>query len=262
MNLEAVQWLSFRAALERGVGIPLGQYKEAQMKRRLASLMERRGYSSWAEFEQGIIGNSTLLADVHDTLTINVSEFFRQPDRFDDLRNVHIPNLLKVRERLRFWSAGCSIGCEPYSLAMMLDEMDAASAHTILGTDIDLRSLRQSRDGSGYSSAEVRGVPPALCAKYLTRAGETYAVNDALKRRLSFRRHDLLSDPYPNGVDVILCRNVVIYLTDEAKQHIYSGFAKALRPGGLLFVGGSEMIMKPQQIGFRSTGLGMYQRAA
>jgi chemotaxis protein methyltransferase CheR len=79
---------------------------------------------------------------------------------------------------------------------------------------------------------------------------------------VTFRRHDLLKDPYPSDLDLILCRNVVIYFTDEAKQHIYAGFSRALRPGGVLFVGGSEMIMRSGDIGLRTAGVNLYQRAA
>jgi chemotaxis protein methyltransferase CheR len=90
--------------------------------------------------------------------------------------------------------------------------------------------------------------------------GGTFKVTEDLKRRITFRRHDLLSDPYPQDLDMILCRNVVIYFTDVAKAYIYDGFAKALRPGGLLFIGGSEMIMRSSELGFKSAGTSMYQR--
>jgi chemotaxis protein methyltransferase CheR len=259
---ENQHWVSFRKALERAIGVPLGQYKEPQMKRRLASIMARRGFGDWAAFEKGIASDGQLLGDVRDTLTINVSEFFRQADRFEELRSKHIPNLLKERKALKFWSAGCSVGCEPYTLAMLLDEMDPKSGHTILATDVDLPILARAKAGKGYPAAEVRSVPGPILAKYMTSDGTSYSVNESLKRRITFRRHDLLSDPYPTDLDVILCRNVVIYFTDEAKQHIYSGFAKALRPGGLLFVGGSEMIMRSHEIGFRTSGTSMYHKAA
>jgi chemotaxis protein methyltransferase CheR len=259
---EDPQWLAFRRALERAIGVPLGQYKEPQMKRRLASIMTRRNIPGWPEFDKAIAADPKLLNDVRDTLTINVTEFFRQPERFIDLQKVFIPRLLAERKTLKFWSAGCSTGCEPYSLSMILNEVDPRGAHTIIATDVDMPILSRAREGKGYVPAEVRGIPPTLLKKYMTFDGSTYAVNDELKRRISFRRQDLLSDPYPADVDVILCRNVVIYFTDVAKQQIYGGFARALRPGGLLFIGGSEMIMRSGEIGFRAAGTNIYQRAA
>lgn len=259
---EDAQWLAFRRALERAIGVPLGQYKEPQMKRRLASVMTRRGISGWPQFEKAIAADQQLLSDVRDTLTINVSEFFRQPDRFIELQNKWFPQLLKEKRSLKIWSAGCSVGCEPYTLAMILNEVDPRGTHTIIATDVDMPILARARDGSGYLPTEVRSVPPALLKKYFVEEDNTFRVTDEIRRKVTFRRQDLLSDPYPSDLDVILCRNVVIYFTDEAKQHIYNGFAKALRPGGLLFIGGSEMIMRSGDMGFRTAGTSMYQRAA
>jgi chemotaxis protein methyltransferase CheR len=260
--LEARQWLTFRGTLERAIGVPLGQYKEPQMKRRLGSLMQRRGFADWDAFTVAIRMDGALLATVRDTLTINVSEFFRQSDRFDELRDVHLPRLMQSRRALKIWSAGCSIGCEPYTLAMILDGIDPSSPHSIIATDVDVPILARAQAGAGYLPAEVRAVPPALLVKHFTTDGATYAVHPALKRRITFKRHDLLSDPYPKDLDMILCRNVVIYFTDDAKKHIYAGFAEALRPGGVLFVGGSEMIMRSQELGLRTNGTSMYQKAA
>lgn len=259
---EDPQWLAFRRALERAIGVPLGQYKEPQMKRRLASIMTRRGLDGWPAFEKAIAADHKLLGDVRDTLTINVSEFFRQADRFQELQAKWLPALIRERKHLKIWSAGCSIGCEPYTLAMILNELDPRGNHSILATDVDMPILARAREGNGYLPSEVRAVPPALLKKYFTPEGETFRVADEIRRKVNFRRHDLLSDPYPADLDMILCRNVVIYFTDEAKQHIYKGFAKALRPSGLLFIGGSEMIMRSGEIGFRTAGTSMYQRAA
>jgi chemotaxis protein methyltransferase CheR len=256
------QWLSFRTTLERAIGVPLGQYKEPQMRRRLASVMTRRGVAGWPEFEKSIMADPNLLGVVRDTLTINVSEFFRQPERFLELQTRWLPELLSRKRQLKIWSAGCSVGCEPYSLAMILNELDPKGAHLIIATDVDMPILARARDGAGYLPSEVRGVPPALLRKYFVEEDNAFRVTDEIRRKVTFRRQDLLSDPYPSDLDMILCRNVVIYFTDEAKKHIYAGFSKALKPGGILFIGGSEMIMRSGDIGFRTAGTNMYQRAA
>ena len=146
---------------------------------------------------------------------------------------------------------------------MILNEIDPTGAHSIVATDVDVPILNRAREGKGYLASEVRSVPAPLVKKYfIEEPSGTFRVTEELKRRITFRRQDLLSDPYPQDLDVILCRNVVIYFTDEAKTHIYNGFAKALRPGGLLFIGGSEMIMRSSDIGFRSAGTNLYLRAA
>lgn len=257
------EWLDFRGSLEKAIGVPLAQYKEPQMKRRLASIMTRRAIGEWPDFQKAIATDKKLLDDVRDTLTINVSEFWRQPDRFIELQKTWIPRLMESKRPLKFWSAGCSIGCEPYSLAMILNEIDPNGSHSIVATDVDMPILNRAREGSGYLPAEVRSIPPALLKKYMVEEKDgTFRVAPELKRRITFRRQDLLSDPYPKDLDAILCRNVVIYFNDEAKQHIYQGFSNALRPGGLLFIGGSEMIMRSADLGFRTAGTSMYQRAA
>ena len=256
------EWLKFRGSLEKAIGVPLGAYKEPQMKRRLANIMTRRALNGWPGFARAIAADAALLTEVRDTLTINVSEFFRQADRFVELQRSFIPALMRERKQLKIWSAGCSIGCEPYTLSMLLNEADPRGAHSVLATDVDLPILNRARTGAGYLPGEVRAVPPALLKKYLVEEEGTYRVTDEVKRRVTFRRHDLLSDPYPADQDMILCRNVVIYFTDEAKQYIYNGFARALRPGGLLFLGGSEMIMRSADLGLKAASTSIYQKAA
>ncbi len=256
------EWLKFRGVLEKAIGVPLGAYKEPQMKRRLAAIMTRRGIDGWPAFARAIATEGPLLTEVRDTLTINVSEFFRQADRFVELQRTFIPALIRERKLLKIWSAGCSIGCEPYTLSMVLNEVDPRGTHSVLATDVDLPILNRARSGIGYLPGEIRGVPPALLKKYFVDENGTYRVTDEVKRRVTFRRHDLLTEAYPADQDMILCRNVVIYFTDEAKQHIYNGFARALRPGGLLFVGGSEMIMRSSDLGLKAASTSIYQKAA
>lgn len=258
---EQKEWLAFRAALARAIGVPLDQYKEPQMKRRLANIMTRRKIEGWPAFTRAL-ANAELLNDVRDTLTINVSEFYRQSDRFLDLQARFLPELMKQRRALKIWSAGCSIGCEPYTLSMILNELDPRGNHQIIATDVDLPILNRARGGDGYLPTEVRSVPKEILRKYFVFDGKSYTVTDDVKRRITFKRHDLLKEAYPTGLDLILCRNVVIYFNDEAKSQIYRGFAESLRPGGYLFVGGSEMIMGSTEIGFRAASTSIYRRAA
>lgn len=257
-----IDWLAFRTSLEKAVGVPLWQYKQPQMRRRLNSLMHRHRINDWPAFTKAIAENITILQQVQDTLTINVSEFYRQADRFIDLQERILPAMLASKKRLRIWSAGCSIGCEPYTLSILLDQIDPSGTHQIVATDVDQPILARAKEGTGYYPSEVRAVPPEILKKYFVFDGDTYRVIDALKKRITFQKHDLLKDPYPADLDLILCRNVVIYFTEEAKKHIYTGFADALRPGGMLFVGGSEMIMRSHELGLRASGTSIYLKAA
>ncbi len=253
-------WEAFRATLERTTGVPLWQYKEPQMKRRLANLMRTYAPKGWLAFADVIKHDATVLEVVRDTLTINVSEFFRQPARYADLQNKYIPELLAERPRLKIWSAGCSIGCEPYSLAILLSELDPRGRHTITATDVDGIALAQARAGNDYAEDEVRSVPAALRDRYLTRDGVSYTVDPALRRLIQFRKHDLLKEPYPDDLDMVVCRNVIIYFREEAKKTVFDGFANSLRMGGLLFIGGSEMIMRPGDLGLKAAATGMYRK--
>ncbi len=253
-------WQAFQRKLEGAIGIPLAHYREPQMKRRLATLMRRLKLADWPDFSRAL-RDDAVLEEIRHTLTINVSEFFRQPDRFEELRQVHFPALLAERPRLKLWSAGCSIGCEPYTLAILLQELSPDAHHSVLATDVDFGARSQAREGS-YSPADVRSVPSALLEKYFEFDGERYLVRAALKRQVTFRHHDLLNDDYPTELDLVLCRNVVIYFTDEAKMRIHERFAASLRPGGLLFVGGSEMLAHPGDYGLVSAATGFYHKAA
>ncbi len=255
-------WETFLAALEQTIGVPLAQYKEAQMKRRLNSVMTRNGITDWASFTKTLRQDGELLTVVRDTLTINVSEFFRQPERFQELEKNVLKQLMKGGRPLSIWSAGCSVGCEPYTLAMILDSIDPHGKHKILATDVDMPAMDRAKEGTGYPSAEVKSVPYRYLKKYFEQDGDSYGVVESIKSKITFRRHDLLKDPYPKNVDLIVCRNVVIYFKNDAKTHIYNGFASALRPDGMLFIGGSEMIMGSRDIGLNTTSTSMYQRAA
>lgn len=254
-------WIRFRSALEQALGVPLTAYKEPQLRRRLGSLAHRLGLESWSEFAARLT-DAEVLDRIRDTLTINVSEFFRQPERFLELRDRFLPQLLAVRPHLRIWSAGCSVGCEPYTIAMILHALTPGRRHFLLATDVDFAALARARSGRGYLPHEVRSVPDEYRQYLIPEPDGTWSVREDVRELVTFRHHDLLKDPYPADLDLIVCRNVVIYFTEEAKQRVYEGFARALRPGGLIFVGGSELILHPRAFGFTPQSIGIYGRAA
>jgi chemotaxis protein methyltransferase CheR len=206
-------------------------------------------------------------------LTINVSAFFRDPERWQTLRQKVVPDLLAAAaagERakginlpvphLRVWSAGCSIGMEPYSLVMLFEELTPNRRHYLLATDLDRGALIKAKARGPYTADEVQNVNPAQRAKHFQPGGPPYFVTETLAKRVEFRELDLLADPFVPGMDLIICRNVVIYFTEEAKAKLYRRFFDALRPGGVLFVGGTEVISHSSDIGFRSYGISFYQR--
>jgi len=230
--------------------IDLDNYKERQMRRRLTSFLERANPPDVGAFFNNVEKEDKTLQELKDFLTINVSEFFRDEHQFQKLENVILPELLKNRTRIKLWSAGCSIGAEPYTLAIMMEKIMPGSSHTIIATDLDETILKQARAGGPYAQQDVRNVKPDHLARYFRNEDGKYWVVDKIRDRVKFKRHNLLSDPYEENCDLILCRNVVIYFTDAAKSKINRGFHNSLREGGILFIGGSEIIFDSAQIGF------------
>lgn len=240
-----------RVLLKRG-SVDLLAYKERQMIRRLEGYIRREGYGSLTDLARRIERDDEAFDRLRAFLTINVSEFFRNPEQYEYLAKNVLPRLLEEFGSLRIWSAGCSIGAEPYSVAMLLDELDPHGRHEILGTDVDEWVLETARQGE-YSEKLLVSVTPERKARYFTRVGEErWAVIPEIRRRVRFAVHDLLRDSYPQRQHLILCRNVVIYFKDDAKREIFRRFSESLVPGGVLMLGATESVLHAREIGLRS----------
>lgn len=248
----------FRKAVFDLTGIDLDCYKGTQMERRLQTIMRRVGVADLGAYARLLSATPSRVKEFQDFLTINVSEWVRNPEKFDELQKLILPELLKRSPRLKIWSAGCSNGSEPYSVAMLLDEIDPASRHHLLATDLDEEILKAARAGV-YTDKDIRGVSVARRNRYFVQEGDKFIVKPELRSRVNFERQNLLSDPFPTDVDLILCRNVVIYFTEEAKDELYRRFHKALKPGGILFVGGTESLLKARELGYASVSPFFYR---
>lgn len=242
-------------------GIDLNFYKDAQMQRRLNTFLLRSKHDSWQNYFKDIRADSGELRKLKDYLTINVSSFFRDTEKYKALKETVLTELLHGHPKLRVWSAGCSRGQEPYSIAMMLAELTGDfRRHYILATDLDRSALDAAQAGGPYTDDDVAHVSPLLRQRYFSTRDGKHWVNDELKRRITFRQQNLLADRFETNFDLIICRNVVIYFTAPVKDKLYQDFYKALRPGGILFVGGTEIVPKATDIGFRSAGISFYRR--
>ncbi|WP_010273849.1 CheR family methyltransferase [Paenibacillus senegalensis] len=227
--------------------IDLNLYKEAQMKRRLTMFRQKKGFASFQTLLGEMRTNKQLLNEMLDRMTINVSEFFRNPERWSTLeKEFVIPMLQKLPDgsKLKFWSAACSSGEEPYTLMMLLDRLGAVNKSEVLATDLDKAILNKAMQGS-YVERALREVSSDLRKLYFTYDQGMYHFSPQLKSKVVFRQHNLLEDSFENGFDLIICRNVMIYFTEEAKRKLYQKFATALKPGGILFVGSTEQIFTP-----------------
>lgn len=243
-------WELFKQKFFAKSNINLNDYKPAQMQRRITNLMTRNGISTYVDFFGLIDKDAKMYKEFIDYLTINVTEFFRTPEKFEELEKKVLPELLSRSSKLNIWSAGCSIGAEPYSLAMILDELTPGVKHRILASDLDIEMLAKAKAGV-YQPAELKAIAPARLDKYFKMVNGNYVLRDDIKSRVEFTKHNLLLDSFESGFDLILCRNVVIYFTEEAKDGLYRRFLASLKPGGVLFVGGTEAILNFREIGYQ-----------
>ena len=241
----------FKSLMYHKTGIDLRCYKEQQMKRRLKSLYEKRGYQSFDEYFQAIEQDRSLLHEFLDRMTINVSEFYRNASRWDCLKDHILPELMRKAPSLKVWSAACSTGEEPYTLAMILDLLTPGRRHDILATDLD-KVVLQKAENAVYCVQSLHKLPKVYVDKNFIKRDELYQVKPEIKRLVKFKQHNLLEVEYPAQLDLIICRNVLIYFTEDAKNEIIEKFSKALKPGGVLFIGSTEQIFSPKQYKFNS----------
>ena len=242
--------------------IDLDSYKSQQMRRRLDAFFAHTGAKNVVDYGHMLEQNQNILDELLEFLTINVSEFFRDLAPFEQLRTLILPKLLKNTPRLNVWSAGCSHGEEPYSVAMILESVSPYHNHRILATDIDEGALRQAKAGGPYSPEQVKNISPVFLRRYFTSSNGGYRIADKIGRRVEFRQQNLLCDEFEQGFDLIICRNVTIYFTDEAKRELNQKFYHSLKDGGVLFIGGTEVMLDVVDIGFKGLATSFYRKLA
>jgi chemotaxis protein methyltransferase CheR len=228
----------------------MDHYSPKQMMRRLDGFIIRSKMPGVVQYCHLLENNPAEVAKLEDFLTINVSEFFRDTAHFKVLKEKILPALLQENLQLSIWSAGCSNGSEAYSVAILLDRLSPYRTHRILATDIDKGIIAQAAAGGPYHPADIRNVPPELVDKYFRKVGEDYRVIDHIRNKVIFKQHDLTRDPFENNFDLIICRNVVIYFTDEAKKKLRRRFIDAMKLNGILFIGATETMLDASDTGF------------
>ncbi|MNR86180.1 Chemotaxis protein methyltransferase [compost metagenome] len=249
------EFLIFKRQIAPWVKVDLDQYKPRQMERRIRSMMTRAKLDTLEAYYELLKADPNRLQEFIDGLTINVSEFFRNPEKFDELERDVLPDLLSRFNRLRIWSAGCSSGAELSSVAIVLDRLKALDRAELIGTDLDRGILERASEGL-YLPYELKNVSDADRERYFDpvegRGIEpgTLRLRPEWLRRLTYKPQNLLEDPALSDCHVILCRNVVIYFTQESKDKLYRAFYQALEPGGILFIGGTERILDYRDVGF------------
>jgi len=265
--MDTVLYQKLKIEIHSTTGINLDSYKDEQMRRRLDAWLVRTGARSWEDYIIRLRTDKEENTRFRNYLTINVTEFFRDFDKWEQLKKNILPNLLHdsinlrgLGDGLRVWSAGCSIGAEPYSLTMILNDLAPNRRHFILATDLDRGALAKATAGGPYLLEEIKNVPEPYKKLYFHQNGDKAVIQENLIKKITFKEHNLLSDPYERDLDLIICRNVVIYFTTEAKDYIFRNFHQSLRTGGILFLGGTEIIPRPNELGFTSSGISFYKK--
>ena len=225
------------------------EYKEASLARRIRSRMSQVHVESFADYIAYLDRHPEEHAAVFNAVLINLTGFFRDTEAWEALRREVLPRLVDDGEpsrTLRVWSAGCSTGEEAYSLAMVLSEHLGDGARDldvkIYGTDIDEDALGTARHGL-YRVEQVKDVPPHLLEKYFAREGQMFRFRRDMRRWCIFGRHNVAQDPPLSHIDLIMCRNVLIYFRSDLQDRILPTFSYALRDGGFLFLGKSESLL-------------------
>lgn len=241
--------------------IDLNAYKEKQMRRRIDTLITKNNINSYKDYVALIKKDKDKFEQFVNFLTINVSEFYRNPDQWEILDKSVFPTLIqRFGKNLKIWSAACSTGDEPYSLVMALSKHIPLNQIKIIATDIDKQVLDKARLGL-YNAKSIASVPAEFKKKYFTQVGSSYQISDEIKRQVEFKEHNLLKDPYPAGCHLIVCRNVLIYFTEEAKEDIYKKFNTALVKDGILFIGSTEQIMNYKELNYLRNQSFFFQKA-
>lgn len=256
-NMNTYEW--FVKAFHPKSGLDLNYYKQNQMERRIRSFMNSNGYNTFPDFLKALDQDRELYDKFFKHLTINVTQFFRDTKQWNTLKDVIIPKLIAKKSSLKIWSAGCSSGQEAYSLAITMLEYFPRVKFSVLATDIDVKVLEQGKKGI-YREADFASTPPQLIKKYFTPTEGGYEIKSEVKNYVTFRRQNLLTDRFDSGFDLLACRNVVIYFTEEAKDMLYRKFADSLNPGGILFTGSTEHLFGMNHLGFKLVSSFFYQK--
>ncbi len=231
-------------------GLDLSQYRRPYVERRLAARLRMLGLHSYRQYSRYLDEHPEEYAGLLDTLTINVTDFYRDPTVYTLFRGTIIPSIvnekLTGRQRMiRAWSAGCATGEEPYSIAMsFLDAIEGKQPKlllSVMGTDIDPSALTIAKRGT-YDIAKLRQIPHTHRLRYVEVSGNTFTFNSAVKEHVRFSVLNLFEDKPINVVDVIFCRNVFIYFDRDQQEQVLEKFWSALYRGGYLVLGRSEKL--------------------
>lgn len=228
-------------------GITFSATNRAILESRLKERLREKQIQHLSEYYSLLLKDKEELKLMLDSVTTNLTRFFRNQPHFDALINYIIPEVIKIKKlkgetKIRVWSAGCSTGEEPYTLAMIFkDKLPAPYTVEILASDISLKSLMVGKAGF-YPDNRMVGVPDSYLPRFFDRSNNGYQVKDELMKMVRFDYHNLKNDSGARGIDVLFCRNVLIYFDEAAQKAVIDRFWDAMAPKSYLFIGHSESL--------------------
>ena len=233
--------------IERELDFESGFYNDAYLDRRITARMRRTGHDEYRTYQRRLEGNPEEQDALLDSLSINVTGFFRNPEAWESLREVLV-DLTEGHGRVRVWSAPCADGREPYSVAMLAlddDDIDARRVE-VLGTDINADILAAAREGR-YETTKTTDIagelePLSATDPYVDREGDAFTVRDRVRELVSFERHDLIRGEDKHEFDLVLCRNFLIYIDSDYKVPIFETITGSLVDRGYLVIGMTETL--------------------
>jgi chemotaxis protein methyltransferase CheR len=237
----------YRKLIYDASGIHFSATNRSILESRLKERLREKKLEGLKEYYQLLLGDKEELKTLLDSVTTNLTRFFRNQPHFDALEKFVVPELIKIRgsapdRKLRVWSAGCSTGEEPFTVAMLMKEiLPAGWSCEVVASDISLKSLMVGKEGF-YPESRVQGVPEAYLVKYFERKADGYQIKDDIKKLVRFDYHNLKNDSGQRNLDIVFCRNVLIYFDEAAQKATVERFYEAMAPKSFLFIGHSESL--------------------
>lgn len=257
------EYTAFCEGIRALTSIDLLQYKRGQMERRIRSFAQRRGAAGLPEYLRQLRADRAELGEFLDRVTINVSQLWRNPEQWRVLETEVLPELLAQSSpgRIRAWSAGCSYGAESYTLAALIRQLDPRARAEIVGTDIDRRMVERAKLGR-FSADDARSAAQPLLRRWFTREDDVWQASGELRSLVRFEVGDLLRMPTKRAAyDLVLCRNTVIYFTEDVRDALHERLVASLRPGGYLVIGSTERVSHPRELGLVATHPFTYRKS-
>lgn len=245
--LSDAEFDQYRKLIYDESGITFSSTNRAILESRLRERLRDKQLTSVTDYYSALLKDKEELKLMLDSVTTNLTRFFRNQPHFDALINYVIPEVLKLKKergesRIRVWSAGCSTGEEPYTLAMIFrDKLPAGFSAEIVASDLSLKSLLVGKAGF-YPDTRITGVPDSYLARFFDRKNNGYQVKDEIMKMIRFDYHNLKNDSGQRGIDILFCRNVLIYFDEAAQKAVIDRFWDAMSPKSYLFIGHSESL--------------------